>query len=109
MPNAVETYNELRANAEAAAKNRKAKGKKKSSKDEGLFKQVNKAIQHLQANPKPQALQTHPYHSLEHPYHKGEKVFEAYIQNNTPAAHRVFWCYGPKKDELTVIAITAHP
>ncbi len=103
------TYRELKIKAEVSAKNRKAKGKKKTGKDEGLFKQINKTIEHLRANPKHPGLQTHEYHSLENPHKKGEKVFEAYVQDKTPAAFRVFWCYGPKKDELTLIGITAHP
>jgi hypothetical protein len=37
------------------------------------------------------------------------KVFEAYAQNNTPGAYRIFWCYGPAKSELTIITITAQP
>lgn len=106
---AKESYDTLKAKAEASAKNRKTKGTKKASKDEGLFKQVNKTIEHLRGNPKHPGLQTHEYRSLEHPYKKGEKVFEAYVQNRTPVAFRIFWCYGPRKDELTIIAITPHP
>jgi hypothetical protein len=102
-------YSKLKTEAEASARNRKAKGKKKSSKAEGLFKQVNKTIRHLQTDPKHPGLDTHEYRLLENPHKKGEKVFEAYAQNRTPAAFRVFWCYGPKKDELTIIAITPHP
>ncbi|MGB0059930.1 hypothetical protein [Candidatus Binatus sp.] len=39
----------------------------------------------------------------------GEKVFEAYAENNTPAAFRVFWHYGPGTGQMTIVAITAHP
>ena len=27
----------------------------------------------------------------------------------TPGACRTFWCYGPAKREITIIAITPHP
>jgi len=37
------------------------------------------------------------------------KIFEAYVQNRTPEAYRVFWCYGPGKAQITVSAITEHP
>lgn len=107
--NAESIYQRLKAESEASSANRKAKGKRKKSKVEGLFQQVHKTIEHLLADPKHPGLQTHEYKSLENPYKKCEKVFEAYIQNRTPAAFRVFWCYGPKKNELTIIAITAHP
>jgi hypothetical protein len=39
----------------------------------------------------------------------GEEVFEAYAENKTPAAYRIFWHYGPKKGQISVVAITAHP
>lgn len=55
------------------------------------------------------SLQTHVFHSLKHPYHQQEKMFEAYVQQHTPAAYRLFWCYGPQKGQITVIAITPHP
>jgi hypothetical protein len=39
----------------------------------------------------------------------GRKVFEAYAQNKMPGAYRIFWCYGPNKGDITVIAIAPHP
>lgn len=39
----------------------------------------------------------------------GEDVFEAYAEQSTPAAYRVFWCYGPEKGQITIIAIARHP
>lgn len=75
----------------------------------GLVKQVKKTLGFLQTNPRHSSLHTHVFHSLEHPYNSREKVFEAYVQQHTPAAYRLFWCYGPQKGHLTVIAITPHP
>lgn len=75
----------------------------------GLVKQIKKSLGFLQHNPKHPSLQTHPYTSIEHPYHSNEKVFEAYAQQHTPSAYRIFWCYGPKKGQMTIIAITPHP
>jgi hypothetical protein len=46
---------------------------------------------------------------VKHPFKPGEKVWEAYIQNNTPGAYRLFWCYGPGAGQITVIAMTPHP
>lgn len=99
------TFDELQAAAEAAA----AKGKTKASKQQGLFKQVQKTAQLLADNPRHPGLNTHEYDDLEHPYDKKQKVFEAYAQNNTPGAYRIFWCYGPDKREITIVAITPHP
>ncbi len=39
----------------------------------------------------------------------GEEIFEAYAENNTPAAYRIFWYYGPNKKEITILATTPHP
>jgi hypothetical protein len=39
----------------------------------------------------------------------GEDVFEAYAENNTSGVYRIFWMYGPEKDVITILAITAHP
>ena len=78
--------------------------------DKGLEKRYNsvkKTFQFLSTNPKHKSLQTHEFTSLKGP--KGEKIFEAYAEQSTPAAYRVFWHYGPGKNQITVIAITHHP
>jgi hypothetical protein len=71
------------------------------------YKAVRKAIRFLSSNPRHQSLQTHEFSSLKGP--KGEKIFEAYAEQSTPAAYRIFWYYGPAKDQITIIAITPHP
>lgn len=75
----------------------------------GLCKQIKKSLGYLQTNPKHPSLNTHPYDAIEHPYNPKEKVFEAYSQNNTPSAYRIFWCYGPDKKQITIIAFSPHP
>lgn len=79
-------------------------------KDKGLEKRyeaVKKTIHFLSENPKHKSLQTHEITSLIGP--KGEKIFEAYAEQSTPAAYRIFWYYGPDKKQITIIAITPHP
>jgi hypothetical protein len=71
------------------------------------YKAVSKCIRFLAENPKHPSLNTHKYSSLTGA--NGEEVFEAYAQNKTPGAYRVFWHYGPSKREITLIAVTAHP
>lgn len=39
---------------------------------------------------------------------KGEEIFEAYVENNTPAAFRVIWYYGPSKSVITIVTVIAH-
>lgn len=78
--------------------------------DKGLSKRlkaVNKSLGYLEVNPKHNSLNTHKYTALLGP--KGEEVFEAYAENKTSAAYRIFWCYGPNKNEITIISITPHP
>ena len=106
---ALETYNRLKRNAEAALQHRKKSGKSKSSKEQGLFKQVHKCLTLLLENPRHPGLQTHEFTSLSNPYDQRAKVFEAYAQSKTPGAYRVFWCDGPKPKQVTIIAITPHP
>ncbi len=71
------------------------------------LKAVRKTLGFLEGNPRHPSLNTHKYSSFEGP--DGEEVFEAYAENRTPAAYRVFWYYGPGKKQITIIAITAHP
>ena len=70
------------------------------------LKAVRKALGYLEANPRHPGL-THKFSSLEGA--DEEEVFEAYAENNTPAAYRIFWHYGPDKKNITIIAITPHP
>jgi hypothetical protein len=71
------------------------------------LKAVRKTLGYLEINPRHQSLHTHKYSSLRGP--RGEDVFEAYAENRTPAAYRIFWHYGPGKDVITILAITPHP
>jgi hypothetical protein len=78
--------------------------------DKGLSKRyraVRKAIQFLSQNPKHPALHTHEFITIKGPH--GEKVMEAYAEQSTPSAYRIFWFYGPKDGQITIIAITPHP
>lgn len=81
---------------------------------QGLFQQVKKTLGYLESNPKHPSLRTHEFTSLKG--EQEEKIFEAYVQNKTPAAYRIFWHYGPdliikgtRRAVITIVAITAHP
>lgn len=74
---------------------------------EKRYKAVEKALKNLVKNPRHPSLQTHSYESLKGP--SGEKVFEAYAENDTPAAYRIFFYYGSQRGEIVVFAITPHP
>jgi hypothetical protein len=68
---------------------------------------VRKCLGLLETNLRHPSLNTHEFHSLQGP--AGEKIFEAYAQQQTPGAYRVFWYYGPEKETITIVAITRHP
>ncbi len=79
-------------------------------KDKGLvkrFKAVRKALAYLEANPRHKGLNTHKFSSVYGA--NGEEIFEAYAENQTAAAYRIFWHYGPGKNIITIVAITSHP
>lgn len=80
----------------------------------GLLKQVRKTLALLETNSRHPSLHTHEYESIAGP--NGERIWEAYAQNRTPGAYRVFFHYGPdsgtakkRQPSLTIIAITPHP
>jgi len=80
----------------------------------GIYEQVRKALGYIEVNPHHPSLNTHEFSSLSGA--NGEKIFEAYAQNNTPGAYRIFWHYGPDETRgkkrlpvITVVAITPHP
>jgi hypothetical protein len=80
-------------------------GNDPSEKD--VLKAVRKALGLMETNLRHPSLNTHEFTSLKGP--NGEKVFEAYVQQRTPAAYRIFWYYGPGRKQITIIAITPHP
>jgi hypothetical protein len=79
-----------------------------------LLAQVLKALGYLEIDPHHPSLHTHEFTSLTGAH--GEKLFEAYAQNNTPGAYRIFWHYGldeikgrKRTPVITIVAITPHP
>jgi hypothetical protein len=86
----------------------------KSPSSAALLAQVRKALGYLEINPRHPGLHTHEFTSLTGAH--SEKIFEAYAQNDTPGAYRIFWHYGTDEIKsrkrmpvITVIAITRHP
>ena len=72
----------------------------------GLIKQLKKALRHLSENPSHPGLKSHPMKNFDEIY--GTKVFSSYVQNNTPQAHRILWSYGPKAQQITILAVVPH-
>lgn len=72
-----------------------------------LAKKFAKAVRHLGASPFHPGLQSHEIDALTNRY--GRKVFQSYLENNTPSAGRIFWVYGPERHQITVIGLEPHP
>ena len=71
-------------------------------------KKVIKALRLLRDNgPAHPGLASHKYHSITGP--RGEDVWESYVENQTPAAWRMWWIYGPGPDTITIVTIGPHP
>jgi hypothetical protein len=68
---------------------------------------VKLCLARIENNPRHPSLNSHKYKSLKGA--NGEDIWESYVENNTPAAWRIFWHYGPDQNQITIIAITSHP
>jgi hypothetical protein len=79
-------------------------------RDKGLEKRYNavkKTIRFLWENPRHKGLKTHEFTSLIGP--NGEKNFEAYAEQTTPAAYRILRHCGPGRNQMTILALIPHP
>jgi mRNA-degrading endonuclease RelE of RelBE toxin-antitoxin system len=85
----------------------KAVYEKLQATDPPKCNKVKKTLGQMESNIRHPSLHTHEYQELRGP--NKEKVFEAYVENKTPAAYRIFWYYGPAKDMITIVQITPHP
>jgi hypothetical protein len=77
-------------------------------KDPKKYNKVRKTLGLMQVNLRHQSLKTHKYNN--YPGFEKQEVFESYVENKTPGAFRVFWCYSSsEKRVITILAITPHP
>lgn len=76
-------------------------------KEMKLYRQLGKAMKLLSSNPGHPGLHSHEITALTARY--GIKVWESYLENNTPGAGRIFWVYGPNRGDITVIGLEPHP
>ncbi len=78
-----------------------------NKKEEKLRKQMGKAMWLLSQDPRHPGLRSHEIPPLSARY--GTKVWESYLENDTPGAGRIFWVYGPDQGQITVIGLEPHP
>jgi hypothetical protein len=85
----------------------KAEVKTLTKEETQLYKKWGKAMGHLAVDPRYNGLQSHEIEALSKRY--GMKVWQSYLENSTPGAGRLYWVYGPGKQEITVIGLQPHP
>ena len=78
-----------------------------SKKDEELYKKWGNALKKLSNDPKYPSLNTHEITSLSRRY--GMKVWQSYLENKKSGARRMYWVYGPGKNDITIIGLEPHP
>lgn len=91
----------------------KAENKTINKNETRLFKKITKAINFLSSNPKHNGLNSHEIKALSIRFSKKTgrtyRVWQSYLENNTPSAGRLYWIYGPDKNDITVIGLEPHP
>jgi mRNA-degrading endonuclease YafQ of YafQ-DinJ toxin-antitoxin module len=71
-------------------------------------KKVLKTIRLLRdVGPRHPGLNAHKYQSLTGP--DDRDLWEVYVENKTPGAWRLWWCYGPDPDAITLVTVGPHP
>ena len=86
--------------------NRGAAGK--LTRDERqFFDKWSKAVDLLSSNPRHPGLNTHEIDDLTRKFCL--KVWQSYLENRRSGARRMLWAYGPKKGQITILAVERHP
>ena len=68
-----------------------------------LYGKLKRTLERLAANPKHRGLASHKIQGFKY------DIWESYVENHTPGARRIFWYYGPGKDEITLLSLEKHP
>jgi hypothetical protein len=85
----------------------KAKNSTLGKDEEKLYKKMGKAMAFLSNDPKHPGLHSHEIDALSRRY--GVKVWQSYLENKTSGAGRIYWIYGPEKNDITIIGLEPHP
>lgn len=78
-----------------------------SKKELVLYNKWGKAMRLLSQDPSYPSLHTHDIEPLTKRY--GVKVWQSYLENNTSRAMRMYWVYGPDRQDITIIGLEPHP
>ena len=78
-----------------------------TKEEDKLYNLMGKAMRHISLNPCHPGLQAHEIKPLSDRY--GMKVWQSYLENNTPKAGRIYWICGPAQGDITIIGLEPHP
>lgn len=78
-----------------------------SKKEAELYKKWGAALKKLAMDPFYPSLKSHEIVPLSKRY--GVKVWQSYLENKKSGARRMFWVYGPDKNDITIIGLEPHP
>lgn len=78
-----------------------------NKKDTELYKKWGSALKKLAMDPFYPSLKSHEIEPLSKRY--GMKVWQSYLENKKSGARRMFWVYGPDKNDITIIGLEPHP
>ena len=98
VPEMLALWNDLRE---------KRSSGKLSELEAQLYKKWGTAMKHLAENPLHPGLHTHEIPQLTKRY--GMKVWQSYLENRNSRAMRMYWVYGPQRQDITVIGLEPHP
>lgn len=98
IPEMAELWNKLQTSS---------RNKTIHKKDAELYKKWGSALKKLAMDPFYPSLKSHEIEQLSKRY--GMKVWQSYLENKKSGARRMFWVYGPDKDDITIIGLEPHP
>jgi len=76
-------------------------------RDPKKHRKVIRCLALIEESPQYPGLHSHLYDAIKGSL--GERIWESYVENNTPSAWRVWWFYGPGDDRITIYSIGPHP
>jgi hypothetical protein len=84
-----------------------AESDRDSITDPKRAKTVRNTLAKLANDPGYQGLATHHYVAFDTV--SEQRVWESYVENQTSSAWRIWWAYGPEREQITVLMIGPHP
>jgi len=78
-----------------------------NSVESSLYKKLGKTLVLIASDPKYPGLNTHEIPQLTSRY--GKRVWQSYLENKKSKPMRIYWVYGPGREDITIIGLEPHP